>query len=191
MKVILSLFAGALSLALSAQAAQADHPFMAVLGATSAPIGYVELCQRDPSFCVQRTSNPTIVSLDDRSWRELLDINSYVNRTVLPVTDADLYGRIEVWTMPSGLGDCEDYVLMKRAMLIERGWPASSLLITVVRERNGEGHAVLTVRTDRGDLILDNQEADILRWDQTQYTYIKRQSEFDETVWAAIEDGRV
>jgi predicted transglutaminase-like cysteine proteinase len=62
-------------------------------------------------------------------------------------------------------------------------------LITVVRERSGEGHAVLTVRTDRGDFILDNQEANVLRWDQTNYEYIKRQSEFDETVWASIDDG--
>jgi predicted transglutaminase-like cysteine proteinase len=97
----------------------------------------------------------------------------------------------EVWTLPTTYGDCEDYVLMKRQMLIDNGWPASALLITVVRERSGEGHAVLTVRTDRGDFILDNQEANVLRWDETNYHYIKRQSEFDETVWASINDGRV
>ena len=38
-----------------------------------------------------------------------------------------------------------------------RGWPESKLLITVVRDENNEGHAVLTVRTDEGDFILDNR----------------------------------
>ncbi|MBV6657025.1 MAG: transglutaminase-like cysteine peptidase [Devosiaceae bacterium] len=174
-----------------ATTAQAEAPFMQMLGATSAPIGYVELCQRSPEFCIQRTSSPTVVTLTQNSWHELLAVNHHVNQTVLPITDHDLYGQIEVWTMPNGLGDCEDYVLMKRDMLIARGWPASALLITVVRERSGQGHAVLTVRTDRGDFILDNQAANVLRWDQTPYTYIKRQSEFDETVWASIHDARV
>lgn len=172
-------------------AAQAEIPFMEMLGATSAPIGYVQLCQREPSACIHRTATPSVVALTDQSWSDLLAINTYVNRAVQPITDADLYGHPEVWIMPDGLGDCEDYVLMKRQMLIDNGWPASALLITVVRERSGEGHAVLTVRTDRGDFILDNQEANVLRWDQTGYHYIKRQSEFDETIWASINDVRV
>lgn len=172
-------------------AAQAgERPFMQMLGATSAPVGYVQLCERNPSFCVQRTAAPTIVQLDERSWRELQAINAHVNATIQPVTDADLYGEVEVWTLPADSGDCEDYVLLKRDMLIARGWPASALLVTVVRERSGDGHAVLTVRTDRGDFILDNQQAAILRWDETPYQFIKRQSEFDETVWASIDDGR-
>lgn len=186
---ILGILTGALMLG-SASAAKADIPFMEMLGATSAPIGYVQFCQRQPSECVQRTSSPTVVQLSQQSWSELLAINTHVNQTVLPVTDDELYGHAEVWTMPNGYGDCEDYVLLKRDMLIDRGWPASSLLITVVRERTGLGHAVLTVRTDRGDFVLDNQEAEVLRWDQTGYHYIKRQSEFDETVWASINDIR-
>jgi predicted transglutaminase-like cysteine proteinase len=170
--------------------AHADVPYMEVLGATSAPIGYVQFCQRLPDACVQRTASPSVVQLSEQSWRDLLAINTHVNQIIQPVTDLELYGVPEVWAIPTGYGDCEDYVLMKRQMLIERGWPASALLITVVRERSGEGHAVLTVRTDRGDFILDNQEANVLRWDQTGYEYIKRQSEFDETVWASIDDGR-
>lgn len=172
-------------------AAHAELPYMEVLGATSAPIGYVQFCQREPSACIQRTASPSVVALSDQSWGDLLAINTHVNQSVQPITDADLYGHPEVWTMPNGLGDCEDYVLLKRQMLIDNGWPGSALLITVVRERSGEGHAVLTVRTDRGDFILDNQEANVLRWDQTGYQYIKRQSEFDETIWASINDARV
>lgn len=171
-------------------AAHAEVPYMEVLGATSAPIGYVQLCQRDPSFCVPRNEAPAVVQLTEPSWRDLLAINTYVNQAVVPMTDEDLYGVPEVWTMPVDYGDCEDYVIMKRSKLLERGWPVSALLITVVREQSGSGHAVLTVRTDRGDFVLDNQEADVFRWDETSYHYIKRQSEFDETIWSAINDAR-
>lgn len=171
--------------------AHAEIPYMEVLGATSAPIGYVQFCQRTPPACGQQTPAPSVVELTEASWRELLAVNTHANQAILPMTDADLYGHPEVWTIPTTYGDCEDYVLLKRQMLIERGWPASALLITVVRERSGEGHAVLTVRTDRGDFVLDNQEANILRWDATSYHFIKRQSEFNETVWASINDLRV
>ena len=182
--IVGTIMAGHLSVA------HADVPYMEIMGATSAPIGYVQLCERTPEICIQRTASPSVVQLSEASWRDLLAVNTHVNQAIHPITDAELYGHPEVWTMPTTYGDCEDYVLMKRQMLIDRGWPASALLITVVRERSGEGHAVLTVRTDRGDFILDNQEANVLRWDETDYHYIKRQSEFDETVWASINDIR-
>jgi predicted transglutaminase-like cysteine proteinase len=102
------------------------------------------------------------------------------------VTDLDLYGKVEVWTYPSGKGDCEDYVLLKRRMLIERGWPESTLLITVVRDENNEGHAVLTVRTDIGDLVLDNKRQQIVRWIDTPYTFVKQQSERNPLVWSSL-----
>ena len=58
--------------------------------------------------------------------------------------------------IPNGAGDCEDYVLEKRRELMHKGLSASDLLITVVRKPDGEGHAMLTVRTDKGDFVLDN-----------------------------------
>ena len=127
-----------------------------------------------------------LASLNHPRIAELERINDHVNDAVSPVTDLDLYGKVEVWTYPSGKGDCEDYVLLKRRMLIERGWPDSTLLITVVRDENNEGHAVLTVRTDRGDLVLDNKRRQVTRWNETPYTFIKRQSERDPLVWTSL-----
>jgi hypothetical protein len=50
------------------------------------------------------------------------------------------------WSYPDdGYGDCEDYVLLKRRMLTQSGWPREALLVTVVRNEKDEGHAVLTV----------------------------------------------
>ena len=179
------------SLALLASTPASAAPMMTVMGATSAPIGFVEFCARTPAECQGRTAQPTVVQLGENSWRELLAINDHVNQTIYPVTDYDMFGQVEVWSYPQGgRGDCEDYVLLKRRMLIERGWPESALLITVVRQENGEGHAVLTVRTDRGDFILDNLVAPVRRWDETRYSFIKRQSEFDVGVWASISDTR-
>jgi predicted transglutaminase-like cysteine proteinase len=41
-------------------------------------------------------------------------------------------------------------------MLIEASWPREALLLTLVRGADGEGHAVLTVTTDKGDYVVDN-----------------------------------
>jgi predicted transglutaminase-like cysteine proteinase len=73
---------------------------------------------------------------------------------------------------------------MKR--LVESRWPASALLITVVKDEFGEGHAVLTVRTDRGDLILDNKRSEIMPWHETGYFFIKRQSARDPLQWVSL-----
>ena len=94
---------------------------------------------------------------------------------------------VEQWDYPDdGKGDCEDYVLLKRRMLMQAGWPREALLITVVRDKKGDGHAVLTVKTNKGEFILDNQESEILPWNKTGYRFVKRQSQSDPNVWVAL-----
>ena len=168
-----------------------DSPAMEITGSTSAPIGFVQFCKKHRAECDTSTKSPGIVRLSRSLWNELVAVNAYVNAAIEPVTDIDLYRVAELWTYPdNGRGDCEDYVLLKQRLLAERGWPASALLITVVRDQNGDGHAVLTVRTDEGDFILDNQEAEVLPWYGTEYRYIKRQSERDSKLWVSIDDPR-
>jgi hypothetical protein len=117
----------------------------------------------------------------------LTAVNGTVNRTTREVTDLELYGREDVWAYPvDGRGDCEDFALAKRRDLIARGWPSSVLLVTVVRDERGEGHAVLTVVTDRGDYILDNRTDTIRLWSQTPYTYYDRQSAHDPRRWIRL-----
>jgi predicted transglutaminase-like cysteine proteinase len=100
------------------------------------------------------------------------------------------WGVVEKWSLPTdGYGDCEDYVLLKRKMLIDAGWPREALLITVVRDKQGDGHAVLTVKTDKGEFILDNQNEDVLAWTKTGYRFMKRQSQNDPDVWVALGDN--
>ena len=105
------------------------------------------------------------------------------------MTDMDHWGVVERWNYPDdGYGDCEDYVLAKRKMLMQQGWPREALLITVVRDQHGDGHAILTVKTDKGEFILDNQTNDILLWSDTGYRFVKRQSQSDPNVWIALGD---
>ncbi|MGD0025174.1 MAG: transglutaminase-like cysteine peptidase, partial [Xanthobacteraceae bacterium] len=89
-----------------------------------------------------------------------------------------------------GYGDCEDYVLLKRRMLMQAGWPREALLITVVRDLHGDGHAILTVKTDKGEFILDNQRDEILLWSDTGYRFVKRQSQSDPNVWVSLGEPR-
>jgi predicted transglutaminase-like cysteine proteinase len=172
------------------QALPAPKPaaFVPVLGATRSPLGWVQFCRDNAWECSSRDSNE-VVQLTGPKKKELALINSQVNGDILPVTDAEHYGMTEKWTYPDdGRGDCEDYALLKRRKLIERGWPASSLLITVVRDQKNEGHAVLTVHTSAGDLILDNVHDKILAWNETGYRFVKRQSGNDINQWVSLTD---
>jgi predicted transglutaminase-like cysteine proteinase len=99
----------------------------------------------------------------------------------------ELYGEADYWTIPTTKGDCEDYVLLKRHRLIALGWPPSALLITVVRDERGEGHAVLTARTLQGDFILDNKTDEIKIWYRAPYRFVMRQSYLNPRVWMSLD----
>ena len=165
--------------------------YVAVGEVSRPPIGWVQFCQDRPWECRTQAVEARDVELTSNAMRELERVNRYVNARVKPTTDLEQYGVVEKWTYPeSGDGDCEDYVLLKRRMLLELGWPRSALLITVVRDKKGDGHSVLTVRTDHGELVLDNQVEEILAWQNTGYRYTKRQSQTDPNVWVSLGDPR-
>ena len=165
--------------------------FMPTGGLSAQPVGHYELCQRAPEECNQFTPNAAPVELTRELWATLIEVNNAVNTMVAPLTDTEIWGVEEWWSYPvDGIGDCEDYVLEKRRMLMAKGVPAGSLLITVVRQPNGDGHAVLTVHTSLGDFVLDNLEPRILDWTDTEYEYLKRQSARNSGMWVSIEDGR-
>jgi predicted transglutaminase-like cysteine proteinase len=71
-------------------------------------------------------------------------------------------------------------------MLAEQGLPRRAMRMTVVQDDRGNGHAVLMVRTDRGDLILDNQRAAILPWTRTGYVFVKREGQTGRA-WVSLE----
>ena len=179
------------SIAGQAVASEPGRAFMVTTGPTAQPIGHYEFCRRHGGECAVRGGDAR-VRLTPALWNELVGVNASVNLTTEAATDDEVYGRAEHWAYPDGgAGDCEDLVLQKRRMLIGKGWPVGALLITVVRQTNGDGHAVLTVLTDRGDLILDNLQPRVLVWRETDYAFVKRQSEVNSGQWKAIDDARM
>jgi predicted transglutaminase-like cysteine proteinase len=172
-------------------AAHAGAVFMHTGGRTTQPVGHYELCQQIPQECRQKTPQHAPVELTRKLWATMIAVNNSVNTAVEPRTDMEIWGKEEVWSYPVNcLGDCEDYALEKRRRLMQAGVPAGDLLLTVVRQPNGDGHAVLTVRTSLGEYILDNLEPKVLAWTDTAYTYLKRQSTTNSGAWVTINDGR-
>jgi len=166
--------------------------FEPVGGQARVPIGWHNLCRTQPEECRAGAQQAVNVELTPQARRLLTAVTRLANHAILAETDDDHYhldrkALVDWWTYPDdGAGDCSDYMLLKRKLLIEAGWPRSAALATVVIDRDGEGHAVLTVTTDQGDFILDNLTDKLLRWDETGYAYVKRQSREDENVWVSI-----
>jgi predicted transglutaminase-like cysteine proteinase len=164
---------------------------MVTAGRTAQPIGHHQFCVAHGEECGRTTDGPTAPAVLTREkWAAMLEVNVGVNRSVYPLTDMQIHGREEIWSYPVEVGDCEDYVLLKRQKLMERGFSASDLLITVVLQPGGAGHAVLTVRTDHGDFVLDNMRDRVLLWSETEYVFLKRQSSEHAGVWQTISDNR-
>jgi predicted transglutaminase-like cysteine proteinase len=163
---------------------------MIIGGVTSQPIGHYEFCQRNLVECSIRLSSSPAPELSAQGWAAIEEVNRSVNKRIAPRTDKQIFGQEEVWAYPTTEGDCEDYALLKRRELARRGFSLSDLLITVVRKPDGEGHAILTVRTAQGDFVLDNLEADVRAWNETSYLYVKRQSSSDTGRWVSIESGK-
>jgi len=177
--------------AVSAASATERLLYVAVGEHARAPIGWVEFCTENPRECATGRTAARDVVLTPQAWSSLMRINDWVNQSIKPITDQDHWGVVEKWSYPDdGYGDCEDYALLKRRLLIEAGWPREALLMTVVREKNGNGHALLTVKTDKGEFILDNQEEKILLWSETSYRFVKRQSQNDPNRWVSLGDPR-
>ncbi|HBF29514.1 MAG TPA: transglutaminase [Rhizobium sp.] len=164
---------------------------MKLAGKTSQPIGHYEFCKRYAAECKPLSGGDAgPAALTPEMWKTILDVNYTINTAIRPETDMEQYGVEDYWAYPVTAGDCEDYALLKRRTLIEKGIPASDLLITVVLQPSGEGHAILTVRTDHGDFVLDNMRNKVLLWSDTEYTYLKRQANDNPGQWTKIIDDR-
>lgn len=179
------------------------------------PVWWIEFCEREkkyfeipPAFrkyidpnekvfddnlkmCISQRLKQKKIKLTEESWKKIVHINAEVNKVVSPLTDEENYWIHEYWWYPKNWKwDCEDYVLEKRKRLILEWFPEQALLITVVKDKSWDWHAVLTIKTDRWDFILDNAEGKILAWDETDYTYIKRQSDTNMMEWISLWEAR-
>lgn len=155
---------------------------------TRVPYGWADFCTRRAEQCRVDVLEPIDIVMSPRVMETLEGVDAAVNAEIEPVSNLDHWGTIlDHWDYPvDGKGDCKVYALWKRKLLLDAGFPRQALLMTIVRDLDGNGHTVLTVKTDKGDYILDNMVGEIRFWDQTGYKFVKRQSQSDPNVWVSI-----
>jgi predicted transglutaminase-like cysteine proteinase len=181
---VVTISCGAVS---AAGAGMLQSTFEPVGGPTLVPYGWADFCVRYKGECDTEPLAATDINLTPKTLEMIQKINLWVNSTIIPESDWDHWGVVDQWDYPTdGYGDCEDYALLKRKLLIERGLPRQALLMTVVKDQNGEGHAILTIKTNHGDFILDNLNNEVKPWTQTGYLFIKRQSQTDPNTWVTL-----
>ncbi|GEP09513.1 transglutaminase-like cysteine peptidase [Methylobacterium gnaphalii] len=154
---------------------------------TARPIlAWTTFCKSYAAECAVDTNEPARIALTPSVWSLITSVNRRVNNSVAARTDQEHWGVPDRWDLAEdGVGDCEDYQLLKRHMLAEAGLPRRAMRMTVVIDEKGEGHAVLTLITDRGDFALDNKTNTVMAWHETGYTYIKRESQ-DAVAWVSL-----
>ena len=162
----------------------AEPHLMSMSGPAFAPPAFYPFCQARADLCASSGHQKKMV-LTDRRGAELNEVNLAVNRKIREVSDLQQHGVDDVWSLPKTAGDCEDFAILKKKELMKRGWPASTLLLTVVTA-GGQGHVVLTARTDRGDFILDNRTNALRPWTKVPYDFFARQSQSAHGKWERI-----
>ena len=150
------------------------------------PLSFTKFCLDYPGECPS-AAGAARVRMTGGRLAELSSVNRRVNAAIAPTPDTSQF---RFWRLNVTAGDCNNYAIQKRHELIERGWPAAALSLAVVETPWGEGHLVVTVRTDRGDLVLDNLRSTIVAWQQTGYRWVMRQSERNPQYWVALDGGR-
>jgi predicted transglutaminase-like cysteine proteinase len=160
------------------------------VGAAVRPISaWVEFCSK-PGYareCRVDLREPRAIVLTPGVWSRIERINRSVNAGIAPLDDLRHRGREDVWDLAEdGRGDCEDLQLRKRHILAAAGLPRRAMRMAAVALPDGSGHAVLTITTDRGDIVLDNQRDAVLPWVATGYTCLKRESQ-DGVGWVELD----
>ena len=151
------------------------------------PSGYIGFCQRFPDQCTAPAGAPRQVHMTETLRHTLEAVNLAFNEAIVAEDDITHYGKEEYWNIPTdGYGDCEDYVLAKRQVLIHLGLPEPALRIAVVLTSNFVRHAVLTVVTDEGSFVLDNLHDEVIAWDKTEYLFLERQDPGSVTGWVSL-----
>ncbi len=181
------MLAGTVASVPQAAAAPARATYATIGARTSVPYGWVDFCNRYSTECDVQALDAVDIDLTSAALSDIERVNRKVNMAVQPVTDMDHWGVVDRWDYPTdGKGDCEDYALLKRKILMHDGYPRQALLITVVKDHEGAGHAILTIKTNQGEFVLDNLDDKVLPWADTGYRFIKRQSQEDPNLWQSI-----
>jgi predicted transglutaminase-like cysteine proteinase len=145
-----------------------------------APSAFQNFCRNHPDQCLTH-GRAGVAKIDAKALTELAWVDTHVNRAIRPLPAA-----ADAYQLGVKAGSCNEYAVEKRRWLLAHGWSAAALSLAVVRLPDGRGHLVLTVRTDLGDLVLDNLTNRVVSVDQTDYTWIERQSTIHPMLWVRV-----
>lgn len=162
------------------------------------PEGHRRLCEARPALCAERDTVYEVSRvladlaqdgaierrrprLTRAALRQLRRVNRSVNRLLTRRDEPD-----DVWSFSATEGDCEEFVLLKRETLASLGWPRTALRIAVVRTEFGVDHAVLVVKTEFEDVVLDNLRDDIVGVGASSHRFIAAESSLRPGRWVQI-----
>lgn len=99
---------------------------------------------------------------DTNSSHVIAEVNSFCNEFTY-TSDMKMYGKSDYWSTPeqfviSGGGDCEDFVVMKHAILAALG---AKDMLYATKTVNGVLHAVLLVKDSGTYKTLDNMNNNV------------------------------
>jgi predicted transglutaminase-like cysteine proteinase len=156
------------------------------------PMAFTQFCMRYVDQCraprMRFRGGP--VRLTEARWESLKEVNRSINESIIPERNYEgLAG--EKWLIGPSSGDCNDYAVTKRSELIQRGWPARTLLLSEVITSSGEHHLVVVVRTSVGDFVLDNMPSNLRSWSKAPYQWLRIQTPANPNYWASVTTRRV
>ena len=170
-------------------AVAAGQGFMLPTKPISAPAGFHGICDRYAWACAA-TSEAAQPMGEQELMRLAGRVNKEINRRVREVSDLNQYRVAEHWALPTARGgDCEDFALLKKRELIRLGVAPERLLIATALTRKREAHAVLILRTDAGDMVLDNLTSRIKPWHRTGYGFLRMQDPEAPARWQMVLAG--
>ncbi len=178
--------AGAVTIPEPPKPPRAVPAFLVERGPALAPLGHVVFCLANPAECRRPMRRAGRIAVSPARLAALSAVNEAVNAAIRPRPDPRRGGLADTWSLAPDAGDCEDFAITKRHALIAQGWPASQLRIATGITASGDGHAVLVVRTRRGDLVLDSRTAAIRPWWATGLRWVSMQSGAAPQAWKAI-----
>lgn len=160
----------------------AGRAFLSEKQRTIAPFAHVAFCMEAPLECVDGGGSSAI-AMTPKNAAIIEGVNSAVNSAIIPREDP---GRSRNWQINPFAGDCNDYAVSKRSELVQAGMPTRALRLAVAKTPRGIGHTVLVVRTTSGDVVLDNRNYELKRWDQTDLKWLKIESSENPQIWFSL-----
>jgi predicted transglutaminase-like cysteine proteinase len=146
------------------------------------PAGFLGFCAKHLSECLSRSQEAATVELTDERRQAIEAVQTSINASIAPRVDP-----AHVWDYSTdGTGDCNKYALTKRRELLAQGFPRGAVLLATATTERGEGHLVVVVRTDRGDLVLDNRVQHVVDWSVLPYHWVSVQSQQSPVRWVSI-----